>query len=238
MPWMAVNGVRISWETREITSFLVCWSSYCRVTSESEATMPKTGPSPFSSAETAARRRVYCRVRKPRMAISRSTWPRSDTRQTMGQALPHQAARGYAKNGAGAAVGKGDQPLGIGDQQAVFHGAQRKVDELGAIQQAGFELAQNPRLPFQTLGKPATGKRYRTALRPMVGTGNAGTGRRQQVAGERQFRDVGVQPGGGHQGASREAQQSGAGESHETRHHRRIKQQLDRKSTRLNSSHL
>src|ERR1022692_4762512 len=81
MPWMAVSGVRISCETSEITSFFVCWSSYCRVTSESEATMPSTGPSPFSSAETAARRNVYCRVRKPRMLTSRSTWLRSATRR-------------------------------------------------------------------------------------------------------------------------------------------------------------
>ena len=48
IPWIAVRGVRISCETRAITSFLVCCNSCCRVISESEATMPNTEPGPSS----------------------------------------------------------------------------------------------------------------------------------------------------------------------------------------------
>ena len=124
---------------------------------------------------------------RQRIVIQRS-------RQPPLQVLAHQPARGGSQNGARGAIGKRDAAVGSGDDQAIFHRAQCQVHEFGALEQARIEFAERARFPLQALGQPAARQCYGAALHPMVvGAGDTGPGRRQQVARIRQFLDVGIQ---------------------------------------------
>jgi len=146
---------------------------------------------------------------RKRIVIQRS-------RQPPLQVLAHQPARGGSQNGAGAAIGEGDAPVGSGDDEAVFHRAQRQIHELGALEQACVEFAERAGFPFQALGKPAARQRHGTALDPMmVGAGDTGSGRRQQVARIRQFLDVGIQARAGVERTEQQSQDARGGERHQ-----------------------
>jgi hypothetical protein len=154
---MAVSGVRISCETSEMTSFLVCCNSCWRVTSA------KGGPVAVTLARN--RRDAQRKVARPRVAHrelalqvsalgdeSRKRVRIDRSAQALGQILTHQAARRRAENVADSAIGKGDEAIGARDQQPVFHGAQGVVHKARAIQQTRVELAKRARLPLEPLG--------------------------------------------------------------------------------------
>ncbi len=154
MPCMAVSGVRISWETSAMTSFLVLLQFMMASDIRERCDDSIDGPGAASAPATAAIRKTYRRERASGISISRSTRARSTTRrrnsigflrqiQSPEQILACQALFRRAQNRRGTGVGKRDVSFGGSDDQAIVHAFQRQIHELSPFDQAGIQSA-NP----------------------------------------------------------------------------------------------